>query len=267
MKKIFLMGLSLVLMAVLSIGGTLAYPVSEDSDVNLNPQETVKIQQIEQEWNGAGTALTGFPQDKPLLPYVGELGWKTGAGNNPYRQFAMNNVVDKYVSVQNAGSADVYVRTIIALEMGAYSIDEFDMVGLSVNLKDGSEFQFPGTWEMTNLGVILIDNLNYNVIEFVHEDAVAPGEQTIPSLLQVYLDKDADNETCEKLDGNGNGRYDILTLSQAVQTGSFDNAQTALDAAFGSTSDNAASWLTSDLYGRFEPNSTGKLTIDGVNIT
>ena len=43
----------------------------------------------------------------------------------------------------------------------------------------------------------------------------------------------ATNEDVEKIDGNGNGTYDILVLSQAVQVDGFDNAETALTAGFG----------------------------------
>ena len=49
-----------------------------------------------------------------------------------------------------------------------------------------------------------------------------PGETTIPSLLQVYLSKDATNEDVEALDGNGNGTYDILVKSEAVQAAGFE---------------------------------------------
>ena len=34
-----------------------------------------RIDQIEKEWNADKTELVGFTQDKPLYPYVGELGW------------------------------------------------------------------------------------------------------------------------------------------------------------------------------------------------
>ena len=44
----------------------------------------------------------------------------------------------------------------------------------------------------------------------------------------------------EAIDGNGNGTLDILVLSQAVQTAGFDDAQTALNTAFGTASEKAA---------------------------
>lgn len=226
-KKVLLMCTAYVLVAALAIGGTLAYLTSEDSDVNVMTMGNVKIEQIEQQYDENGN-LVDFEQDKPLYPYVGTLGWKnTENANGAYRQFTMNNVVDKYVSVKNTGKSDAYVRTLIALEMGDFTYEEFNKIGISINSENGSEFKFPGAWNVVNNFVEEIDGYKYNVMEFVHSAPVKPGETTVPSLLQVYLSKDATNEDVAKLDGNGNGKYDILVLSQATQTAGFENANSA----------------------------------------
>ena len=244
LKNILLSGLSLVLVAALAIGGTVAYLQDDDSDVNVMTLGNVSIEQIEQEWNAGETALQDFTQAKPLYPYVGNLGWENTTDNGgAYRRFTMNNVVDKYVSVKNAGKSDAYVRTIIALEMGDYTYDEFNMVGISINKFDGAEFKFDGAWDWTDDFVAQIDGKNYNIMVAVHKDAIEPGETTIPSLLQVYMNKDATNEDCEKIDGNGNGTYDILVFSQAVQAAGFDNAETALNAGFGDITTTNHPWV------------------------
>ncbi len=236
-KKVLLMCTAYVLVAALAIGGTVAYLTSEDSDVNVMTMGNVKIEQIEQQYDENGN-LVDFEQDKPLYPYVGTLGWENTAENNgAYRQFTMNNVVDKYVSVKNTGKSDAYVRTFVALEMGDYNYEDFNMVGVSINKVNGDEFKFDGAWEWTDDFVAEIDGQNYNIMVAVHKDVVASGETTIPSLLQVYLSKDATNETVDKLDGNDNGTYDILVFSEAVQVEGFADAKTALNTAFGDTSD------------------------------
>ena len=250
-KKALLMCTAYALVAALAIGGTIAYLTSEDSDVNVMTMGNVEIEQIEQQYDENGN-LVDFVQDKPLYPYVGELGWKNTTENNgAYRQFTMSNVVDKYVSVKNTGKSDAYVRTLIAFEMGGFTYEEFNKIGISINSENGSEFKFPGTWNVVNDFVEEIDGYKYNVMEFVHSAPVKPGETTIPSLLQVYLSKDATNEDVAKLDGNGNGKYDILVLSQATQTAGFENAndafqrgtttytdaKNALDTAFGAPQD------------------------------
>lgn len=227
-KKILLMCTAYVLVAAVAIGGTLAYLTSKDSDVNVMTIGNVKIEQIEQQYDENGN-LVPFEQDKPLYPYVGTLGWKnTDKDNGAYRQFTMNNVVDKYVSVKNTGKSDAYVRTLIAFEMGDFTYDEFTKIGISINLENGSEFSFAGAWNIANDFVEEIDGYKYNVMEFVHSAPVKPGETTVPSLLQVYLSKDATNEDVERLDGNGNGKYDIIVISQAVQSAGFEDANDAL---------------------------------------
>ena len=242
-KKVLLSILSIALVAILSIGGTIAYLKDEDSDVNVMTMGNVKIEQIEQEWNEAGE-LVDFTQAKPLYPYVGELGWSNkDYENGAYRKFTMENVVDKYVSVKNTGKSDAYVRTIFAFEMGDFTYQEFKQIGISNNAENGSEFKFPGAWEWTEDFETTIDGKKYNIMVAVHKDPLAAGETTIPSLLQVYLSKDAENEDCEKLDGNGNGTYDILVFSQGVQTTGFADAQTALDTAFGDITTTNHPWV------------------------
>ena len=241
MKKILSIALVVVLLAGMAVTGTMAYLQDTDSDVNVMTLGKVDIEQIEQEWNADKTALQPFTQAKPLYPYVGTLGWANTSraaspvDNNAYRRFTMENVVDKYVTVKNTGRSDAYVRTFIALEMGEFAYDEFKLVGISNNSINGSEFQFEGAWQWTDDFVAEIEGKNYNVMVAVHKDAIAPGEETIPSLLQVYLSKDATNDDVAKLDGNGNGTYDILVFSEAVQTEGFADAKTALNTAFGDT--------------------------------
>ena len=243
-KSTLLMIVSVVLALTLSLGGTLAYLQDSDSDVNVMTLGSVYIEQIEQEWDADKNELKEFTQEKPLFPYVGSLGWENKeTDDGAYRRFTMSNVVDKYVSVKNTGKSPAYVRTIIALEMGSYAYNEFNMIGISNNAENGSEFKFPGTWVWEDLGVAKIDNQNYNIMVATHQDPVAAGATTIPSLLQVYLKNTAGNEEVENLDGNGNGYYDILTLSQAVQTAGFDNAEDALNTAFGEVADKVAEWM------------------------
>ena len=98
-KRVATLALSIALLLAVTVGGTLAYLTDSDSDVNVMTLGNVKIEQIEQEWNADETELVGFTQNKPLYPYVGNLGWEnTEQDGGAYRRFTMNNVVDKYVS-------------------------------------------------------------------------------------------------------------------------------------------------------------------------
>ena len=278
MKKVLLMCTAYVLVAALAIGGTIAYLQDSDSDVNVMTLGNVKIEQHEYEREidvdgnyvtdaTYGYVLKDFTQGKPLYPAT-----DLDANGNPYNYgagdygptrvkmsqvgshgsmdvFVNENAIDKFVTVENTGKTDAYVRTIIAMEIGSLTEARFDEV-----ISTSSFMTSQGVWKVTDIGVVEIDGNNYYVSEYiykgakalggVHENGVLPaGDTTYPSLCQVYMTASATNEDVEKIDGNGNGTYDILVVSQAVQAAGFENAKTALDTAFGKSSEKAAEWF------------------------
>ncbi|MBE5814272.1 MAG: hypothetical protein E7320_03560 [Clostridiales bacterium] len=252
-KRTLLLVSCLVIALVTTLSGTLAYLADSDADVNVMTLGKVEITQNEQEWNADETKLQPFSQEKPLLPVVGDPAWEnTEEDDGAYRRLTMNNVVDKYVTVTNTGKSDAYVRTLIALEMGSVDYARLaQILHLSVNAEKGAEFNFPGAWIWPTDEVFTIDGKQYNVMEAVHVDPLAPGETTIPSLLQVYLKSIATNEDVANLDGNGNGMYDILVLSQAIQAEGFaatddlTAAQVALNEGFGPVDqEHVQEWFT-----------------------
>ena len=268
LKKILLMALSLVLVAAMSIGGTVAYLQDDDSDVNVMTLGSVKIEQHEYErkvdanggyvTDNTGYVLQGFTQDKPLYPATiptNSAEWTYGTTNVMFEQVGANgggmnvfvepNAVDKFVFVKNAGKTDAYVRTLIAFESGSLSTEEWDeVVSTSYHFSWG---------EPVVIGSITVENNNYVVLEYTyegrpdkgfHENGILPaGEVTQCSLGQVYMRSTATNEDCEAIDGDKDGKYNILVLSQAVQTAGFADAKTALDTAFGESSEKAAEWF------------------------
>ena len=258
-KNILLSAVSFVLVAALAIGGTLAYLQAEDSDVNVMTLGNVKIEQHEYEraTNADGSyktatiddrtsyVLKDFTQGKPLLPCTDPSNHGAGTWDNTtvrmsqvgsyggMQVFVNPNAQDKFVTVENTGKTDAYVRTLVAVECGS---TDGSLVGTS----------YHGTWTKNEIGVITVDGNNYDLIEYVyaggklsdgswrHENGILPaGDTSYPSLAQVYIESVATNEDMEKIDGNGNGTLDILVLSQAVQAAGFADAQTALDTAFG----------------------------------
>ena len=270
-KKFLLSVLSLALVAVLSIGGTLAYLKSEDSDVNVMTMGNVKIAQHEYEraTNNDGSyktdtidkqtsyVLKEFTQLKPLLPIVGdpstgEAGWDDTTvrmtqvdSYGGMQVFAGKVAQDKFVTVENTGKNDAYIRTLVAIEVG--TADE-DLIGISYHL----------TWTTNGIGKFTANGTTYYLYEFMyngaagvrHENGVLPaGDTSYPNLSQVYLKSETENEDIEAIDGNANGKLDILVLSQAVQTSGFANAKEALDRAFGETTTaNAAEWFNGMTY-------------------
>ncbi len=270
LRNLLLTGLSFVLVAAVSIGGTLAYLTSKDDDVNVMTLGKVEIKQHEYQraTNDDGSyktdtidgqlsyVLEAFEQGKALLPIVGDpnggydptevrlaqLGHNSRGG---MQVFNVKNAQDKFVVVENTGKNDAYVRTIVAFEAGSLSEQEFDAV---VNYS--SHF----TWKETeDWFVVEIDGNNYYLVEFVYNGyqdiqhpngVLKPGDYTYNSLAQVYMYNTATNEDCEALDGNKNGTFDILVISQAVQVEGFADAKTALDTGFGEfNEENVAQWF------------------------
>lgn len=270
MKKVLLSILAVVTVAALAITGTIAYLQSEDEDVNVMTLGNVKIAQHEYQRAegiaydagepGAGNgvqegALVPFEQGQNLYPavpknnaggdytaemdtaklfYWGDYVYSGTAGNGLWNDSKLSNVMDKMVFVENTGKSDAYIRTVIAFECPE---------GITIGEpSQGAEIMINtniGTYDWEDVGYITVDGVRYAVMTATYKKVLAPGNQSHPSLLQVVMTHNATNEDMEKLGDT----YEILVLSQAVQTAGFDSASTALDTAFGKPSEKAAEWF------------------------
>ncbi len=248
MKKKLAATLSVVLILGLAVLGILAYLTDTDSDVNVMTLGNVSIEQLEKQRveqsdnNTADTNLEGFDQYKPLYPAVGDIAWAENnqkwptGGSSALFADELKNVQDKFVFVANTGKSDAYVRTWIAFEQGDLTAEELSKL-LHVNV-NGTHWT--GLEDSDWTYDVEIDGNKYAICCGVYQrDAgkgagVLPaGETTRPSLLQVFLDSSATNEDVEAIDGNKDGKYNILTASQAIQTEGFTDAAAALIAGFG----------------------------------
>ncbi len=246
-KKILSVCLVVCLAAIVIVSGTLAYFTDTDSAKNVMTTGKVDIIQNEKEFGEDG-ALQDFTQEKPLFPMVDTRAEGADVVVDGYFNPAMNNVVDKIVTVKNeaaegAINQDAYVRTIIAFETAT----EYK-AGTDEVLRDGKEIfdTYIGTlgdFELLSRKTVVVNGVEYVLAVKVYDEALAPQEETAPSLKQIFLSPDANNEVAA-LFGT---EYNILTLTQAAQTAGFDNAAHALDTAFGDleTMDEAdlISWL------------------------
>jgi len=252
--KIIALGLAVALLAIAAIGSTFAYLTDKDYAENTMTLGNVDIEQKEWERDVNGD-LVAFTQDKNLYPAVNpSMQWDNNAivefSNAPVsanggsqKMFVEPNAVDKFITVTNTGHNDAYVRTLIALERGSVDSAKFDkLIGIS--------YYDLGWTIASTVDTTTIDGKNYQILEFVYTGrngeagVLADGETTQASLCQVYLGSLATNEDCVALDGNTNGKYDILALSQAVQAEGWTDAQTALDTAFGDvTAANVTTWF------------------------
>ena len=230
-KKIMAMCLVIAMAATAVIGGTLAYFTDTDSATNVMTMGNVDIIQNEKQRGENG--LEDFVDNKPLMPMVDAREEGDEVVVDGYFNSKMNNVVDKIVTVKNeaaegAINQDVYARTILAFETKT-SLNADGSVHTAAKDIFDAYIGTLGSFELLERDVITVDGVEYVLAVKVYEKALAPQEESAPSLKQIFLAPTANNEVMN-LFGE---EYTILALSQATQTAGFANAEEALNAAFG----------------------------------
>ena len=259
-RKIILLATALCLVAILAVGGTLAYFTDTDQEINVFTVGNVKIEQYEKDRNGVD-----FVDGKKLFPIVND-------GKDADGYHTGKNYIDKIVTVKNTGTEDAYIRTHIAiphvLDDGADTYMASDNIlhwnGASANdkftLANSGELDndwywdatmtkdWPGNggaWHSYETTVTTGEGENaktvkYTVYVATHKAIVPAGKTTSPNLFGVYLDAGVDYnpDTDKYIDQKGNeftfpDPIQILVVSEAVQAAGFDNAVQALNQAFG----------------------------------
>lgn len=244
-KKIVAIVLCIAMLAIAIVGGTMAYFTDNDAAQNVMTTGKVDISQLEQQRDDSGN-LVDFKQNKPLMPMVDARKDGEAVVVGDYFSANMRNVVDKIITVKNeakddAINQDAYVRTIIAFETNT----EYE-AGTANVLRDGKAIfdTYIGTlgdFELLSRDTVKINGVEYVLAVKVYENALAPQKVSEPSLKQIFLSPNANNEV-EVLFGS---EYTILAVSQATQTAGFEPVKdgdgnviktasaVALDAAFG----------------------------------
>lgn len=248
-KKIAILALALCMVAAIAVTGTIAYFTDAEGATNVMKTGNVKIVQNEQQ--RGENDLEDFKDDKKLAPYTGSVlengvanAWGTSAMINgtEYKMFDTNkNAIDKIVTVTNKGTEEAYIRTLFAFEVPK-------------NMKDGEEFAFlydrtlnitadtdfedvPATFKYGDVEYVVC------VTYYADESKLASGKTSKPSMRQIYLNANSDNEWYD----NVGETYNILALTQATQTQGFTSAEEALNAAFGdpmtATTEKLAAWF------------------------
>lgn len=229
-RKILILATALCMVAILAVGGTLAYFTDADADKNVMTIGKVTIEQIED-----------FQQGEILVP--GEY-------------------ITKEVNVRNTGNVAAYIRTIFAFENtpgtnkdgsnGIAALMEYDH-----NLATGEIEWFVGT----QLDCLKVGEKSYSVGVLTYANPVPAGELAGVTLKGVRLNATVTQKDFVAAGGNVGSSYEILVLSQAVQTDPFTDPETALNTAFGEVSpanaENVAKWLSevaisTTLTGSFE---------------
>ena len=264
-RKLLTLAMTLCMVAILAIGGTLAYFTDADKDVNVMTAGNVKIVQNETDREGNAWSENNekdmFPAvyfDEDGKPYNPTYTWEgpksennggstvvTGPDGNEMTMYAkgIENEIDKVISVTNKGNLPAYIRTIVLIENQAKGTTPNIMEKLHINRNTASA-NITEEWLPIRAE---IDGVTYSVGVYTYADALESGATSKASLKQIWLDPSADNTWYELL---GDGKLNIIAFSQAVQVTGFEEiggAATALDTAFGQvTSDNIADWLADE---------------------
>lgn len=226
-KKIVLISLVIALVAILTVGGSLAYFMDTDEVTNVFTVGSVDIEQNEE-----------FVQESQLLPVVG-----TDPAN------AKDNYIQKKVTVENKGKNGAYVQTLVAVpaildNAGVLKLWDTNAVANGWTKLDGDA----NTDGVQPLHIATIDNMLYNVYVYRYNTVLTAGSETAACLEYVYISPETDLNVHEYANGvktayfvmNGTeitdfdatGKLNVYVATQGVQDRGFADANEALDTAF-----------------------------------
>ena len=247
-KKILVLALTLAMVAILAVGGSLAYFTSEDKAENTFTAGGVEIDLIEQQVNKAGDDLEDFKQGQTLFPIVGSAQGEKDDFGQPIAE----NYVDKIVTIKNTGKSAAWVRAYFAIPSDLD--DGYESFNASANIlhfnfgnKDGVStigkqwIWNDGTTTAWNYYETTIEGVHYNVYYADYYQPLAAGATTEQFISGVYLDENVDMKNGEYTDKrHPNADLSILkgivkcpVATVAVQANGFDNAVDAINKAFG----------------------------------
>ena len=143
----------------------------------------------------------------------------------------MKNVLDKVITVTNIGKNDAYIRTIILVETNAS-----DKNGTGDTVWKNLAYKSLIDESDDEVNFFEINGKFYCALEFVYTDAIQPNQISAPSVVAFWLNPAVKNDEVPE-------KFRIYAFAQAVQTNGFNNAQDALDVAFGDViADNLKTW-------------------------
>lgn len=225
-RKILLLAVTVCMVAILAVGGTLAYFTDDDQATNVFTVGNIDIDLVET-----------FDEEEAKLILPGE-------------------VIEKAVNVTNTGSNPAYVRVHIAvpaiLDSGAEDRPEFAAYNNTLHFNftkasfadklwswlpeysEGAGYKGNGAGNW-NCYPSTVGDIDYNVYVVTYRTILQPGESTAePAMTQVYLDtsltQDAWNEVAPYFGEEG---IKILVVAEGVQSETFEDAYAALNAGFG----------------------------------
>lgn len=253
-RKIVLLASALCMVAILAIGGTLAYFTDTDEATNTFTVGGVQIDLIEQqrgEKDGVKT-LVPFENGQILMPIVGSAQGE----KDDFGQPVAANYIDKMVTIKNTGVSDAYVRAYFAIPSALDDgFEESFNASMNIlhfnfgNANGTSTYNNQWLWGSVakpnhsgwNYFETTIDSVSYNVYFADYYKVLPAGATTEQFISGVYLDSHVDMKNGAYIDTRFpdadlsilKGTVKCPVKAVAVQADGFDNAADAVNAAFG----------------------------------
>lgn len=244
-RKILTMAMALCMVAILAIGGTLAYFTDNDAQTNVFTTGNVHIDL----WEDFGD------NDEKTIEELAPVTYDENGKRKP------DNVIEKEVYIDNTGNKDAFVRVHIAfpsmLDSGSEDEPQYAAYNNTLHWNFSGEAIADGNWNFSdsvdganypgnggawNMYQKNIDGVLYNVYVATYETALAPEATTVDAICQVYLDKKVTNELVEEINGVIGKEWKILVAAEGAQTDGFADAYEALNTAFGVPGEYDVNW-------------------------
>lgn len=250
-RRILAIAMSLVIVAIIAIGATVAYFTDADQATNTFTTGGVKIKLIEEQSNEDHTGFVPYTGDKVLMPIVGSAQGEQYPNGQPMAK----NYIDKVVTIKNTGKSAAWIRAYYAVPSALDDgFGESFNAGMNIlhgnfgNKKVNGELftTYEDEWKWKKNGKwqyfeTVMDGVSYNVYFADYYQPVAPEATTEQFICGVYLDKNVDMKDGKYIDPRhpdadlsileGTVKYPVFAV--AVQADGFDSAAAAMDAAFG----------------------------------
>lgn len=181
-------------------------------------QGNLQIQQVETQRNAERTAVQTYDKGTHFQPVIHGDGADVWTANEPFNWGAsvlgrdewvwlwpdalMEREVDRFVSVKNVGDLPAYCRTVFAFETPA----GVESGRIHLNFNQDERIQ----WSEWINGVV-IGGDTYALRTATFKQPLQPGETTVPSLLQMAMDRDTPINELMLING-----YNLLFTTQAV---------------------------------------------------
>ena len=207
-RKILALALTIAMIAILAVGGSLAYFTADDSAANTFTLGNISIE-IEEQTYTPDKGYQAFDENQRLYPASNEKG------------MTFNKIVKTYNTSTNGEEA--YIRTIVLFEALPNHDKDCCSGGVHFGFTNADwSATVNGSTSVQEIKEITIKDKNFVAVVFedLNDRAIAQGS-ALASLHSVWLDEDL---TQKDVAGFGD-EVEVYVLSQAIQAKDLTHAQ------------------------------------------